>query len=74
MNPERPPIRGQGLVIAVLSQGLYRVRMPNGYEVYAPLDREVEEELADVQQDEAVIMEFSPYNMMQARIVERLSS
>ena len=71
MNPDRPPIQGPGLVIEVLSAGLFRVRMPNGYEVYSPLDRSVEGELTDVREGDQVLMEFSPYNMMQARIMGR---
>lgn len=72
MKSERPPIRAAGVIFQVLEGNLYRVAMPNGYEVLAPVDRTIDGET--FQEGERVELEFSPYNMRQARVMGRLES
>lgn len=67
MKSERPPIRAAGVIFQILDGNLYRVAMPNGYEVLAPVDRSIDGET--FQEREVVELEFSPYNMRQARIM-----
>ena len=56
-------------MIAVHENGLIAVQMANGYEVDAHLSRELMTSGARFSTGQQLLVEFSPYNMTQARIL-----
>ncbi len=68
MNPRRP-IQGIGTVEKLMPNGLFEVEMPNGYRVRAHLDRSLRAENAKLAAGDRVRLEFSAYDMKQARIL-----
>ncbi|MFT5467117.1 MAG: translation initiation factor IF-1 [Verrucomicrobiales bacterium] len=71
-GPSRPPIQGVGELFAIHENGLHSVRMANGYEVNAILERSLKSNPdVDLAPGDQVLVEFSPYNMTQARILRR---
>ena len=70
-STQRRPIQGWGRVVESLSPGRYQVRMANGYVTGAHLDRALRATtpLPSLVPGDEVLVEFSPYEMTQARIV-----
>lgn len=65
----RPPIQGVGEVIDVHENGLITVRMANGYEVDAHLDKTLKRAGAEFCAGQQLQLEFSAYDMAQARVL-----
>lgn len=68
MRINRQPIRGVGRVLAPLQSGLHSVVLDNGYEVLAHLDRKLDKQ-TKFTPGQRLLLEFSPYDMTQARIL-----
>ena len=68
MRHIRRPIRGRATILAILPNGLHRSLLPNGYEVLAHLDRTLSGG-ATFSPGQVVELEFSAYDMTQARIL-----
>lgn len=68
-QPLRQPITGSGTVLAVLTARLVRVRMANGYETLAHWLADDPGPPPTLQPGEVICLEFSPYDMRQARIL-----
>ena len=59
----RGPIRGVGEVLARRDNGLWQVKMVNGYEVDAHLDRKLKESDASFEIGDRLSIEFSAYDL-----------
>lgn len=69
LPPLRRPITGSGTVLEVLNPRLVRVRMANGYETLAHWLADEPGSLPELQPGTVLALEFSPYDMRQARIL-----
>ena len=58
-----------GVVVEVLSNGTYRVELANGHRVLAFLGRADRSSLALVATGDQVMLEMSPYDLSEGRIV-----
>tara|TARA_R110002096_G_scaffold206192_10_gene392389 strand:+ start:6763 stop:6972 length:210 start_codon:yes stop_codon:yes gene_type:complete len=65
----RQPIQATGKVVELSSSGFYWVELPNGYRARGYSGKGIK---ADVATDDLVRVEFSAYDMSQARIIETL--
>jgi len=67
--PLRRPIRGSGQIVARLDERRVLVRMPNGYETQAHWPANSSAAPPAWRRGDTVELEFSPYDMRQARIL-----
>ncbi len=65
----RNPIRTTGTLLEVEPNGLHLVEIKNGYRVRAHLDRHFEPTPVPLAAGSRLVLEFSPYDMSQARVI-----
>ncbi len=68
--PERDGITLRGTVVNVISPTRFRVELENGHQVMATLSGEVRMSFIRVLPGSKVLVEFSPYDLSQGRIIE----
>lgn len=68
-TPTRPPIQGIGEILSICDNGLFLTRMKNGYEVMTHLDRNLKKNPINLSVGNHILVEFSPYDMSQGRIL-----
>ena len=69
----RKPIRGVGVVQKRSPNGLWQVKMANGYQAEAHLDRKLNPRDILIETGDKLKIEFSAYSMKQARILAKVN-
>lgn len=69
--PRTDAIRLEGRVVEMLSERTFRVELANGHRVLAFGTRRQMPALAGLGPGDVVVLEMTPYDMSQGRIVER---
>ncbi|MDD5262101.1 MAG: translation initiation factor IF-1 [Methylacidiphilales bacterium] len=68
--PERDSLTLRGTVVNVISTTRFRVELENGRQVMATLSGQVRLSVIRVLPGSKVLVEFSPYDLSQGRIIE----
>jgi translation initiation factor IF-1 len=65
-------IEMQGSVIQCLSNGVFRVKLENGFTVIAHLSGKIRRNFIKILLGDRVVVELSPYDLNRGRIIYRL--
>lgn len=63
----------QGIVGQCLSNGMFRIKLENGFQVLAHLSGKIRRHSIRIVLGDQVIVEMSPYDLSRGRILYRLS-
>nr|YP_010732111.1 translational initiation factor 1 [Massjukichlorella minus]WDY13025.1 translational initiation factor 1 [Massjukichlorella minus] len=69
---EQPIVEMEGIVTQNLSNGLFRVKLINGFLVLAHLSGKIRRNYIRILLGDRVILQLSPYDLRRGRIVYRL--
>jgi translation initiation factor IF-1 len=69
---EQPIVEMEGVVTQNLSNGLFRVKLTNGFVVLAHLSGKIRRNYIRILLGDRVILQLSPYDLRRGRIVYRL--
>lgn len=73
MNKEKQSvIEMQGVVTQCLSNGMFRVKLENGFQVLAHVSGKIRKNSIRILLGDRVTVELSPYDLKRGRIVYRL--
>lgn len=64
----------QGVVCQCLSNGMFRIKLENGFNVLAHISGKIRRNSIRILLGDQVIVEMSPYDLSRGRILQRLSS
>ena len=64
-------IEVEGVILAPLPNGVYRVELPNGHRLLAHVSGELRMNFTKVLPGDKVLLEISPYDLSRGRIVSR---
>lgn len=67
--PREDAIAVEGIVVAVLGEGLFRAELANGHRLVAHTARRQRAQAADVAVGDKVRLELSPFDMSMGRIL-----
>jgi translation initiation factor IF-1 len=67
-------IEMEGLVIQCLSNGMFFVKLENGFDVLAHVSGKIRKNSIRILLGDKVVIELSPYDLTRGRIVYRLRS
>lgn len=62
----------KGFVTQCLSNGMFRIKLENGFNVLAHLSGKIRQNYVRVLLGDQVIVELSPYDLTRGRIISRL--
>lgn len=72
MNPAKQDlIEMQGIITQCLSNGMFRVKLENGFQVLAHISGKIRRNSIRIVLGDRVIVELSPYDLTRGRIVYR---
>lgn len=72
MNPSKQDlIEMQGVITQCLSNGMFRVKLENGFQVLAHISGKIRRNSIRIVLGDCVIVELSPYDLTRGRIVYR---
>nr|AYC64689.1 Translation initiation factor 1 [Halimeda minima] len=73
---QSPPkgVQLQGVVCQCLSNGMFRIKLENGFNVLAHISGKIRRNSIRILLGDQVIVEMSPYDLSRGRILQRLSS
>jgi translation initiation factor IF-1 len=69
---KKEAIEVEGTVIEALPNAMFRVQLPNGYEVLAHISGKIRMHYIRVLPGDKVLIELSPYDLKRGRITYRL--
>nr|YP_009104943.1 translational initiation factor 1 [Watanabea reniformis]YP_010732248.1 translational initiation factor 1 [Watanabea sichuanensis]AIT93564.1 translational initiation factor 1 [Watanabea reniformis]WDY13162.1 translational initiation factor 1 [Watanabea sichuanensis] len=69
---EQPIVEMEGVVTQNLSNGLFRVKLTNGFVVLAHLSGKIRRNYIRILLGDRVVLQLSPYDLRRGRIVYRL--
>nr|YP_010732133.1 translational initiation factor 1 [Calidiella yingdensis]WDY13047.1 translational initiation factor 1 [Calidiella yingdensis] len=69
---EQPIVEMEGIVTQNLSNGLFRVKLTNGFTVLAHLSGKIRRNYIRILLGDRVTLQLSPYDLRRGRIVYRL--
>lgn len=73
MNQEKQSlIEMQGIIIQCLSNGMFRVKLENGFMILAHVSGKIRKNYIRILLGDTVTVELSPYDLTRGRIVYRL--
>nr|ASN77505.1 Translation initiation factor 1 [Pedinophyceae sp. YPF-701] len=64
----------EGLVTQCLSNGMFRVKLENGFQVLAHISGKIRKNYIRIVLGDCVLVELSPYDLTRGRIIYRLKS
>lgn len=62
----------KGVVTQCLSNGMFRIKLENGFKVIAHISGKIRRNLIRILLGDSVIVELSPYDLTRGRIIYRL--
>ena len=71
-NDKQSLIEMQGIITQCLSNGMFRVKLENGFQVLAHVSGKIRKNSIRILLGDKVIIELSPYDLTRGRIVYRL--
>lgn len=72
MNPSKQDlIEMQGVITQCLSNGMFRVKLENGFQVLAHISGKIRRNSIRIVLGDCVIVELSPYDLTRGRIIFR---
>lgn len=72
MNPSKQDlIEMQGVITQCLSNGMFRVKLENGFQVLAHISGKIRRNSIRIVLGDCVVVELSPYDLTRGRIVYR---
>nr|YP_009519673.1 Translation initiation factor 1 [Udotea flabellum]AYC65697.1 Translation initiation factor 1 [Udotea flabellum] len=74
MNKKQSGLQLQGVVRQCLSNGMFRIKLENGFHVLAHISGKIRRHSIRILLGDHVIVEMSPYDLSRGRILYRLSS
>jgi len=72
MSEKQSLIEMKGNVTQCLSNGMFRVKLENGFEVLAHVSGKIRKNSIRILLGDCVVIELSPYDLTRGRIVYRL--
>lgn len=72
MSEKQSLIEMKGNVTQCLSNGMFRVKLENGFEVLAHVSGKIRKNSIRILLGDSVVIELSPYDLTRGRIVYRL--
>ena len=64
-------IEMEGIIIQALSNGMFKVRLDNGFQVLAHVSGKIRKNFIRIILGDKVLVEISPYDLKRGRIVRR---
>jgi translation initiation factor IF-1 len=72
LNPSKQDlIEMQGVITQCLSNGMFRVKLENGFQVLAHISGKIRRNSIRIVLGDCVVVELSPYDLTRGRIVYR---
>lgn len=72
MNPSKQNlIEMQGIITQCLSNGMFRVKLENGFQVLAHISGKIRRNSIRIVLGDCVVVELSPYDLTRGRIIYR---
>nr|AYC63884.1 Translation initiation factor 1 [Dichotomosiphon tuberosus] len=73
MLDKKNTIQLKGVIKSCLSNGMFRVKLENGFEIIAHISGKIRRNFIQILLGDSIIVEISPYDLKRGRIIYRFN-